>query len=85
MSRNSGNSVRAVTRVLNCAGLDAVKPCVLKLRVAGISALAKPSTAGSATTDFAGFGESTALVAYASGERSGCGGWASPHTRNTTH
>ena len=39
-----------------CAGLDALKPRVIKLRVAGIAALVDPSTAGKATTNsFAGF------------------------------
>ena len=44
-----------------CAGLDALGPCVIKLRVAGISALFDPSTAGSATTAFAGFLDCAAL------------------------
>ena len=48
-------------RELTFAGLDALEPCVIKLRVAGISALFDPSTAGSATTAFAGFLDRAAL------------------------
>ena len=36
------------------AGLDALEPSVIKLRVAGNAALLDPSTAGSATGAFAG-------------------------------
>ena len=40
---------------LTFAGLHALKPCVIKGGVADIAAFAKPSTAASTTTEFAGF------------------------------
>ena len=40
---------------LTFAGLNALEPRVIKLRVAGISAVLEPSTAASATTEFAEF------------------------------
>ena len=43
------------------AGLDALRPPVTNVSVAGTSADLKPSTARSATTDFTGFLESATL------------------------
>ena len=43
------------SRELTSAGLDALGPCVLKLRVAGVAALLEPSTAAEAATHFANF------------------------------
>ena len=66
--------------MLDGAGLDTVTPGILIIQISGISALFEPSTAGSTTTGFARFVESTALVAYVSDGRS-CGSWASVHMR----
>ena len=43
------------THELTFAGLDALVPCVIKLRVAGISTVLEPTTSASATRAFAGF------------------------------
>ena len=43
------------------AGLDALDPCMIKGSVAGISTVLEPSTAISATTEFAGFLDAAAL------------------------
>ena len=63
---------------LTFAGLDALRPHVISVSVARTSAILKPSTTGSATTDSAGFRERTALRArrrmstrYADGRRGG--------------
>ena len=48
---------------LTFAGLDALKPFVSSVSVVGTAAILIPSTARSATTDFAGFHESPALWA----------------------
>ena len=48
---------------LTFAGLHAIKPLVINVSVPGTSALLKPSTARSATTDSAGFLERAALWA----------------------
>ena len=42
-------------RELTFAGLDALEPCVIKLRVAGISTVLEPTASASATRGFAGF------------------------------
>ena len=46
---------------LTFAGLKALKPRVIEVRVANISALLKPSTTTSATTELTGFRAGTAL------------------------
>ena len=43
------------THELTFAGLDALVPCVIKLRVAGISAVLEPTASATATRGFAGF------------------------------
>ena len=43
------------------AGLNALDPCMTKVRVAGVSAVLEPSTVTSTTTEFAGFLENAAL------------------------
>ena len=48
---------------LTFASLDALGPCMIKLRVAGISAVLEPSTAASAAAEYAGFLGSPALWA----------------------
>ena len=63
----SRKHICAIKRTL--AGLGALRPGVVKLRVAVVSTLIEPSTARSATTDFAGFLESGTLGAC--GRRSG--------------
>ena len=50
-----------MTIELTFAGLYAFEPAVVHIPVAGTPAVLKPSTARSATTDFAGFLEGTAL------------------------
>ena len=50
---------------LTFAGLDALKPPVVSVSVAGNSAFLEPSTTRSATTGSAGFRERAALWAYA--------------------
>ena len=57
MTRNS------VSPPLTCASLDALRPCMLVLCVADISAVLEPSTATSATAEFAGFLGSTTFGA----------------------
>ena len=46
---------------LTFAGLHALRPLVINVSVAGTSTVLIPSTAGSATTDSAGFREGAAL------------------------
>ena len=43
------------TRELTFAGLDALEPCVIKLRVAGISTVLEPTASAGATRGFASF------------------------------
>ena len=43
------------------AGLNALDPCMTKVRVAGVSTVLEPSTVTSTTTEFAGFLENAAL------------------------
>ena len=62
------------THELTFAGLHALKPAVFYISVAGTSTGLKPSTAGSATTDSAGFLEPAALCArHHIGDRWGYG------------
>ena len=49
------------SKKLTFAGLNALNPCVIEVCVAGISAVLEPSTAASATTEFAGFLDAAAL------------------------
>ena len=53
--------IRVISLELTFAGLHALRPHVINVSVAGTSAVLKPSTARSATTDSAGFLERTAL------------------------
>ncbi len=48
---------------LTLAGPDALGPCMIRVRVVGISTLLEPSTTASATTDFTGLLHDTALAA----------------------
>ena len=57
----------ALSPGLTFAGLHALKPPVIDVSVAGTSAVLKPSTARSATTDSAGFLEGAALWARVNG------------------
>ena len=50
------------------AGLDALEPRVIEVRVAGISAVLVPSTTANTTTEFAGFLVFAALGAHMSAE-----------------
>ena len=43
---------------------NALDPCMIEVCVAGISAVLEPSTAASATTEFAGFLDNAALGTY---------------------
>ena len=52
------------SKKLTFAGLNALDPCMIKVCVTGISAVLEPSTAASATTEFAGFLDNAALGAY---------------------
>ena len=49
--------------IYTCAGIEALEPGVIKLRVTGITTLPRPSTTASATTEFAGFLDTAALGA----------------------
>ena len=49
---------------LTRAGPNALDPCMIEVWVTGISAVLEPSTAASATTEFAGFLDTAALGAY---------------------
>ena len=64
--------LHSMTHKLTFASLVAFEPCVVKLRVAGISTLVEPSATRSATTELAGFFEDAALGAYSTVCR--CGG-----------
>ena len=50
-----------ITLELTCTGLYALRPCVISVSVGRTSAALEPRTAGSATTDLAGFLEGAAL------------------------
>ena len=58
-------------RELTCAGLDALGPRVIKLRVAFIATFVKPSTAASTTTQLVEFLDDTALGACVWNRRGG--------------
>ena len=51
------------SKKLTFAGLYPLDPCMIEVCVAGISAVLEPSTAISATTEFAGFLDAAALGA----------------------
>ena len=53
--------LHSVSDRLTCTGLHALEPCMLKVSVARTSAALEPRTAGSATTDLAGFLEGAAI------------------------
>ena len=63
------NAIKRSSEELTVTSLDAFPPCVIKIRVAGISTLVEPSTTASATTEFTGFLGSTALGAYGIDQR----------------
>ena len=46
---------------LTCTGLDALRPCVIRISVGRTSTVLEPRTPGSATTDPAGFLEGATL------------------------
>ena len=56
-------TLKSCCQQLTCTSLDALGPCVIKLCVADISAFLEPSTAGSATAEFARFLGGAALGA----------------------
>ena len=69
---------------LTFAGLHAIRPPVINVSVAATSTVLKPSTAGSATTDSAGFLERTALwtrhlVDREGGRADWCGDWCADY------
>ena len=53
--------LHGVSNELTCTGLYALEPCMLSVSVARTSTALEPRTAGSATTDLAGFLEGAAL------------------------
>ena len=53
--------LHSVSDGLTCTGLHALGPCVISVFVTRTSAALEPRTAGSATTDLAGFVEGAAL------------------------
>ena len=55
LSPNTRTYSYSTTHELTFAGLDALEPCVIKLRVAGISTVLEPTAAASATRRFTGF------------------------------
>ena len=55
--------LRGVSIELTCTGLCTRRPCVISVSVVITSAVLEPRTAGSATTDLAGFLEGAALEA----------------------
>ena len=63
------------SKKLTFAGLNALDPCMIEVWVASISTVLEPSTAASATTEFAGFLNAAALGAHLAsylGRRRGC-------------
>ena len=54
-------NLHSVSLELTCTGLHALGPCVISVSVARTSTALEPRTAGSATTDLAGFLEGAAL------------------------
>ena len=65
------------SKKLTFAGLYPIDPCMIEVCVAGTSAVLEPSTAASATTEFAGFLDAAALgtrvVAYLAAYRGHAG------------
>ena len=53
--------LHSISHELTCTGLRALGPCVISVSVGRPSAFLEPRTAGSATTDLAGFLEGAAL------------------------
>ena len=53
--------LHGVSNELTCTVLHALEPCVMSVSVTRTSTALEPRTAGSATTDLAGFLEGTAL------------------------
>ena len=51
------------SKKLTFTGLNALDPCMIEVWVASISTVLEPSTAASATTEFAGFFDTAALGA----------------------
>ena len=64
-------------RELTFASIDALDPRVINVSVAGTTAVLEPSTAGSATTEFAGFLRGAALGTHDTGCR--CDGRCRAH------
>ena len=63
--------LHSMTHKLTFASLVAFEPCVIKLRVAGISTVLEPSAAAEAATASAGFIRD-ALGTFSRGRSSGC-------------
>ena len=68
--------LHVISLELTFASLDALKPAVVNVPVAGTSTTLKPSTARSATTASAGFLERAALWARRRTSGHWCDGWS---------